>query len=258
MNWNRIESLSEMNKTQLVFLVIDRDNKIKELKKDDHTQENMELINSNKKQHESLNAQLQEIKNYQTNEKLRELKIADMAIEIKSLYVQKQNWEDFKNPDWGKNNALKIDYQKKIDEIKALNKEDVRMTMLHGKQRKEIESLKEEIHKLKHPPVPLHKKPLHDILMKFLEDKCELKDNVGPLAPTNFMDIFFDFRAWAEEMDLAGRVKGHDSKKLIKGFMMEAQDNSKYGLEIGGTMKDGCKNGSARNLYVNFVCKDED
>jgi len=40
--------------------------------------------------------------------------------------------------------------------------------------------------------------------------------------------------------------------------MMEAQEKTPEGLEIGKTMKDKCKNGSARSLFVNFVCKDED
>jgi len=199
MEWSKVESLSELNKTQLVFLVMERDKKIGLINQEVHYQkESQEEIHSLKE----INGELeQKIKNYKTNEKLRELKIADMAVEIKTL---------------------------------------------------------------KYPPVPLHKKPLHDIFIKFLEDKCELKDHVScascpsGLAPTNFMDICFEFKTWFDQMDLVGRVKGHNDRKLLKGFMMEAQEQSKYGLEIGNHMKDGCKNGTARNLYVNFVCKDED
>ena len=77
-------------------------------------------------------------KKREENEKLKE--------EIKSLHIQKQNWEDFKNPDWGKKYALKIDYQKKIDEIETLEE---KITCLESDSHNEVslaeyEELKEE------------------------------------------------------------------------------------------------------------------
>jgi hypothetical protein len=105
MEWNRIESLSGMNKTQLVFLLMERDKKIKKLQEEVEgdlsevkVDELKEMITAYERHtgipmcdiieehQDDYCAELkQENKNYKTNEKLRELKIADMTVEVNQL-----------------------------------------------------------------------------------------------------------------------------------------------------------------------------
>jgi hypothetical protein len=155
------------------------------------------------------------------------------------------------------NDKLKHEHDELKKNIKNYETNEKIRELLIADQSIEIKALKEENEKLKNPEVPLHKKPIHDIFMKFIAEECEEIDNIGVVAPTMFEDIYYEFRGWIDKQDLAGRVKGCN-KKLIKSFMIEAQEQSKYGLDLGKVLADKRKNGTALKLRVNFVCKNKD
>ena len=120
--------------------------------------------------------------------------------------------------------------------------------------------LNEEISNLRNPPTPLHKKPVVHIVEHFVKECCEWKDCILNkkdiyIAPSNFEDIFYEYKSWCDDNDLIGRVKDITNKKLIKGFAIKIQDESVYGLTMGETIKDGQPNGTPLKLYVNFVVK---
>jgi chromosome segregation ATPase len=154
MEWNRIESLSGMNKTQLVFLLMERDKKIKKLQEevegdlsevkvdelkemitayerhtsipmcdiieehqDDYCAELKADLAAHDADQEIINKQQQKISNYKTNEKLRELKIADMTVEVNQ---QKKEYDDLTEYV----EELQHETEGRADEIKAL-KEDI-------------------------------------------------------------------------------------------------------------------------------------
>jgi len=73
------------------------------------------------------------------------------------------------------------------------------------------------------------------------------------LAPTGFEDIYYEYKEFRRTEGL-----NYDAgdKKLIKGLMISAQKQTKYGLDIGQQKKGFKKNGTHRQPYFNFVIND--
>ena len=96
----------------------------------------------------------------------------------------------------------------------------------------------------------------YEILEKFISEECKETDNITQkngkeVAPTSFDDLFYEFNWWC----ICQGFRRMDKKKT-KILFLQHQKFSKYGLDLGQTIKDGRPNGSERKLYLNLVWVD--
>jgi hypothetical protein len=92
---------------------------------------------------------------------------------------------------------------------------------------------------------------------KFLNELCVLKDDVAQvngytIAPSSFEDLYYEYKSFCEDNGLKSGVK-----KQVKKLMLESQEKSKYGLDLGKHIKDGKKNGTLFRPYFNFVYEED-
>ena len=94
------------------------------------------------------------------------------------------------------------------------------------------------------------------LLEKFISEECKETDNITQkngkeVAPTSFDDLFYEFKWWSQYQGFRRM-----DKKKTKILFLQHQKYSKYGLDLGQTIKDGRPNGSERKLYLNLVWVD--
>ena len=75
-----------------------------------------------------------------------------------------------------------------------------------------------------------------------------IKDNGLEEAPTDFADLFYEYRGWCQE-------QGHKppDKKKTKEDLFKWQEKTSYGLSVGRTKKDKRPNGT--ETYPRFNLK---
>jgi P4 family phage/plasmid primase-like protien len=98
----------------------------------------------------------------------------------------------------------------------------------------------------------------NDVMGQWIDQSCEIGDNIKAIngleeAPSSFKDLYNVYKEWCSEQG----YKIPDKKKA-KGDLMKWQEQSKFGLSIGKTKKDGRPNGSLSAPMFNLTIIDVD
>jgi len=114
------------------------------------------------------------------------------------------------------------------------------------------------MNKLKHinhcPPVLSAQWDKKGMVLNFIHQRCYESPAISykngtKLAPTCFIDFYFEFKCWCQE-------QGYKSpeKKQVKIILIDWNMNfSGYGWKVGDKLKDGCPNGTLIRPYFNLT-----
>ena len=98
----------------------------------------------------------------------------------------------------------------------------------------------------------------NDVVGQWIDQCCEIADyvigsnKVDKYAPSEFDDLYRDFKEWCDEQEMR-----KPDKKTTREALLKWQGKSSYGIDISKSMSDKCVHGTYTNPKFNLKVRND-